>query len=192
MKNILIIKAHPKETSFCNALADKYIEGAKSKNKVKVLELRKLKLEKFLKSEHRVATKLSPDLLNAQKLIKWADHLVFAYPTWWATPPALLKLFFETILESGFAFKYHKLTGSIPKWDKLLSNKSARIIVTMDSPPWYYRWMLGNPGFKMMKANLNFCGIKPVHKNYFGTVKMSSEEKRKKWLEDAYKTGVKD
>ena len=29
MKKILVIKAHTRKNSFCNALADKYIEGAK-------------------------------------------------------------------------------------------------------------------------------------------------------------------
>ena len=36
MKKILLIKAHPKEKSFCNAIADEYLEGIhKSKNEVR-------------------------------------------------------------------------------------------------------------------------------------------------------------
>lgn len=34
---------------------------------------------------------LEPDLQEAQKLIAWADHLVFVYPNWWGGMPALLK-----------------------------------------------------------------------------------------------------
>jgi hypothetical protein len=26
---------------------------------------------------------LEPDLIRAQRDIKWAEHLVFVYPTWW-------------------------------------------------------------------------------------------------------------
>jgi putative NADPH-quinone reductase len=193
MKKILVIKVHPKENSFCNALADKYIEGAtKSNNEIKILNLKDLNLEKFIKYEHAENPKLSTDLLESQKLITWSNHLVFVYPTWWATPPALLKVFFEIVFHSEFAYKYKKSTGIAPKWDKLLLNKSARVVVTMDSPPWYYKWFAGDPGFKMMKDIMNFCGIKPVHKNYFGSVKMSSESQRKNWLEKIYKIGLNE
>lgn len=191
MKKILIIKAHPKENSFCNALANKYLEAVnKSENEVRVLYLKDLDLEKYVKYEHHENPTLSPDLLEAQKLITWANHFVFVYPTWWATPPALLKVFFEIVFHSGFAFKYQKSTGIAPKWDKLLPHKSARVISTMDSPPWYYEWFIGDPGFKMMKDILNFCGIKPVYKTYFGSVKMSSDKQRKSWLEKVYKVGL--
>ncbi len=193
MKKILVIKSHPKKDSFCNALAKKYVAGVnKSGNEVKILNLRDLNLEKFIKYEHKKNPKLSTDLLGAQKLIAWSNHLVFVYPTWWATPPALLKVFFEILFHPGFAYKYKKPTGIALKWDKLLENKSARIIVTMDSPPWYYKWFIGDPGFKMMKDIMNFCGIKPVYKNYFGSVKMSSENKRKNWLEKIYKIGLNE
>jgi NAD(P)H dehydrogenase (quinone) len=179
MKKILVIKSHPKENSFCNALTDKYIDGAeKSDSEIKILDLKELSLEKFIKYEHEKNPKLSPDLLNAQKLIKWANHLVFTYPTWWATPPALLKVFFEMVFEPGFTHKYHKSSGIFPKWDKLLFGKTARIIVTMDSPPWYYKLFAGDPGGKMMKDIMGFTGVKLLKKHYFGSVKMSSKEKR--------------
>jgi len=191
MKKILVINAHPKENSFCNALAEKYIEGVKTtEQEIKTLNLKDLDLEKFIKYEHEENPKLPADLLEAQKLITWADHLVFTYPTWWATPPALLKVFIEIVFHSGFAYKYKKSTGIAVKWDKLLPNKSALILATMDSPTWYYKWFAGDPGFNMMKDILNFCGIKPVHKNYFGSVKMSSEKQRKEWLEKIYKIGL--
>jgi NAD(P)H dehydrogenase (quinone) len=76
------------------------------------------------------------DVLKAQELITWANHLVFVYPTWWAGLPALLRLFFEMVFSPGFAFKYHDRMGKkIVGWDKLLTGKSARIISTMDAPP---------------------------------------------------------
>lgn len=193
MKKILIINAHPKENSFCFALAKKYSEAIKSKNHdFQFLNLNKLNLEKFIKYTHEQKPDLSEDLLKSQELISWADHLVFVYPTWWASPPALLKVFFEVIFLSGFAFKYQKSKGFAPKWDKLLLGKSARLIVTMDSPPFYYKLFVGDPGFKMMKDIMNFCGIKPVYKNYFGSVKMSSDKRRQKWLDKVYKIGLSE
>lgn len=193
MKKILIIKAHSRDNSFCNALSDEYAKGLKDNNQeFKTLFLNKVDLESYLKYEHTEIPELSEDFIKIQNLIIWADHLVFAYPTWWASPPALLKIFFEIVFHSGFAFKYKKSNGFAPKWDKLLLNKTARLIVTMDSPVWYYRFFVGDPGFKMMKNIMNFCGINKVKKSYFGSIKISSEKKKKRWLEKAYKIGLSD
>ena len=181
---ILIIKAHPKTESFCNALTDQYIEGAKkAKHEIKELSLNNLGLEKYIKYEYKEKPELPNDLIEAQKLIAWADNLFFSYPTWWSVAPALLKVFIEITFQPGFAYKYTKPLFSIPRWNKLLLGKSARIIVTMDAPIWYYKCLLGDPGFKMMRNDLKFCGVKPVCKDYFGSVKMSSEKKKKKWVE---------
>lgn len=193
MKKILIILGHPSLNSFCNSLAEKYIEGAKkSGKKVETLYLGNLNFEPILRNDYNNIKKIEPDLMKAQELIKWAEHLVFIYPTWWATPPALLKSFIERAFLPDFAYKYKK-SKKFVSWDKYLINKSARLITTMDSPPWYYKLVMGDPGGKMMeKGVLNFCGIKPVYKNYFGSVKMSSEEVRKKWLEKIYKICLND
>ena len=76
------------------------------------------------------------------------------------------------------------------KWDKLLKGKSARLIVTMDSPPWYYRWFIGDPGGKMMKRGiLGFSGVGPIASTYIGSIKMSTEKRRAQWLEQAYSIG---
>lgn len=62
----------------------------------------------------------------------------------------------------------------------------------MDTPPFLYKLIIGDPGLKTMKGTLSFCGITPIHSNYFGSVKSSSDEKRKKWLEDIYSVGLSE
>jgi putative NADPH-quinone reductase len=52
--------------------------------------LRELELEKYLRYGHEKNYVPEGDVLKAQKLITWANHLVFVYPTWWAGLPALL------------------------------------------------------------------------------------------------------
>lgn len=51
---------------------------------------------------------------------------------------------------------------------------------------------LGDPGIKMMNANLRFCGIKPVRRSYFGSVKLSSQSTKDKWLKRAYQIGLNE
>lgn len=192
-KNILVIKAHPALNSYNETLANEYIKGVKkSKNQVKEISLRELKLERFLKHDHQTSAKLSDDLLNAQKLIKWADHLVFAYPIWWGTMPALLKEFIEIVFTPEFAFKYSNNKKSF-KVQQLLKGKSARLLVTMDVPVLFYKTILGDPTDKIMrKGTLNFCGVKPVKKSYFGSVKKSTEGTRNSWAYKAYEIGKKE
>jgi NAD(P)H dehydrogenase (quinone) len=194
VKKIIVIKAHPKKDSLCNALIDKYIEGAKkSNNEVKTLTLSDLNLENFVKHTHASPIELPKELSEAQKLIAWSNHIVFSYPIWWGESPAALKIFIDMVFQPGFAFKYHESIGMTPTWDKLLSNKSARILVTMDSPPWYYKYLVGEPTFKMMKNSvLVFCGVKPVKKTYFGSVKYSNKKQRQEWLEKSYRIGLNE
>ena len=132
---------------------------------------------------------LEEDLKMAQEFIIWAEHLVFVYPTWWGTIPAQLKGFIDRTFLPGFAFKYRKDSLF---WDRLLTNRSARLLVTMDAPHWYYKWAYKQPGHNMMKKTiLWFCGIKPVKISEFGPIKISTETQRHKWLLKARKLGEK-
>ena len=103
-----------------------------------------------------------------------------------------LKIFIERIIEPGFAYKYLKSKGSIPKWNRLLTGRTARVLSTMDSPPLYMTFIVGDPGGKMMKDIITFTGMKFVGKHYFGSVRTSSKKQRKQWLEKAYKVGTKE
>ncbi|NCN99725.1 NAD(P)H-dependent oxidoreductase [Candidatus Falkowbacteria bacterium] len=195
MKKILIIKTHTRDESFCNALTDKYIAGAReAKNEIEIINLKDLSLEPWLKYGHNahdnLKLELFPDLLQAQKLILWSDHIVFSYPTYWSAPPALLKIFFETILTPGFAYKYHKsFYNIIPCWDKLLKGRTATIISTMDSPAFFTKFLDPDAGGKMMRSSLSFVGIKLKKKYYFGSVRMSNDKKKQARLTSAYEIG---
>jgi NAD(P)H dehydrogenase (quinone) len=181
MKNILILNGHPDKESFCFALAESYKKGVDENGaKAHLIHLIDLDFNPILSHGYRTVTELEPDLVKVQLLISQADHLVFVYPTWWGTFPALLKGFIDRVFLPNFAFKYHK--GS-PLWDKLLKGKTARIITTMDAPQWYYRLVYRSPGHNAMKrAILEFCGIKPVKITVFTPLKSSTDLIRKKWL----------
>lgn len=190
MKKILIILGHPDSDSYCGAIAKTYEEAARSKGaEVNRLFLGDMQFQLNLAHGYKKRTELEADLVQAQQLIKWADHLVFVYPTWWGTMPALLKGFIDRTFLPGFAFSYRKNSSL---WDKLLTGKTARLLVTMDTPIWYYAFVYKNAGHQIMKNNiLAFCGIKPVRVLSLGSVKMASEERKKKWLQKVRVLGEK-
>ena len=190
MKRILIINGHPDKKSFCFALAESYKKGADTNGtECKLVHLIDLKFNPILSYGYRVVSELEPDLLKIQQDILEATHLVIVYPNWWGTYPALLKGFIDRVFLPKFAFKYLK---NSPLPAKLLKGKSARIIVTMDTPKWYYRIINRSPGHNSMKkAILEFCGIKPVMISSFAIVKSSDNLKRKKWLDEVELLGKK-
>ena len=69
---------------------------------------------------------------------------------------------------------------------------SSELLVTMDTPPWYYRWIYRSPGHNQMKRTiLGFCGVKVNRISEFSPIKGSSKEKRDKWLKMAEVLGNK-
>jgi len=190
MKKILIINGHPDKKSLCFALAESYKKGADTNGtECQLVHLIDLKFNPILTYGYRVVSELEPDLLKMQKDILEADHLVVVYPNWWGTYPALLKGFIDRVFLPKFAFKYLEKS---PFPAKLLKGKTARIIVTMDTPKWYYRLINRSPGHNSMKkAILEFSGIKPVTISSFAIVKSSNDLKRKKWLDEVEELGKK-
>ncbi len=180
-KRILVILGHPANKSFCGALADSYVKGAEAAgNEVRFIALGNLSFDPVLHNGYATIQELEPDLVIAQAAIAWAQHIVFVYPIWWGAMPALLKGFIDRAFLPGFAFRYRE--GS-QFWDRLLSGRSAHLLVTMDTPPWYFRWVYRMPGHNQMKRTiLEFSGIKPVTVSSFGPIKGSSQQEREKWL----------
>jgi putative NADPH-quinone reductase len=188
--NIVIINGHPDPQSFCSALSASYIEGAASRSaEIREIDLSRISFDPNLKYGYRKRTELEEDLKEAQELIRWADHLVFVYPTWWGAMPAILKGFIDRVFLPGFAFRYRE--NSV-LWDKLLTGKTAHLIVTMDTPAWYNRLIYRHAGHRVMKRNiLQFCGVSPVRITEISPVKPSSAEQRAKWLDKIKRLGSK-
>ena len=188
--NILIILGHPRRGSFSEALADAYKDGAlNAQMRVKQLILGEMTFDPNVFTVSPKSQPAEADIVHAQEMILWADHLVFVYPTWWGTMPALLKGFLDRVFTPGFAFEELEETQS---WEKLLKGKSAQIITTMDTPIWVYKWIYKNPGHNALGlATLQFCGITPIRKLVFSPIKYSDAEQREQWLEKVKNEGAK-
>ena len=118
-------------------------------------------------------------LREAQEAIRWAEHLVIVFPIWLGTMPALLKAFFEQVLRPGFAME----VGGPGRWNKLLTGRSARLIVTMGMPAFLYRWYFRAHGIRSFERNvLDFVGIGPTHETLIGMVEGRDAGTRQRWL----------
>lgn len=187
---ILVVLAHPQSKSYCAALGQAYVDGARSAGaQVRQINLADLHFNPISVGSHEKPVELEADLRQAQEDIRWAEHLVFIYPILWGTLPALLKGFIERVLTPGFAVNFHK---DSPLWDKLLKGRSARLIVTLNTPPLLYRLLFRRAGHITMKRSiLEFCGIAPVRITDVGPMKNASAQQREKWIRKAYALGAR-
>jgi putative NADPH-quinone reductase len=65
---------------------------------------------------------------------------------------------------------------------KLLTGKSARIIVTMGMPAFIYRWYFGAHSLKNLERNiLRFVGIGPIRASLIGVIEGKST-RRENWI----------
>jgi len=187
-KKLAIVVGHPDEESFNFAVAEAYKRGAlHSGADVREIVIRNLTFNPNLQFGYRKRTELEPDLIASQETLKWADHIVWIYPVWWGSVPAIMKGFLDRVLLPGFAFK--KREGSV-WWDKYFTGRTARLICTMDQPTWYYTLFNGSPSHKAMKKlTMKFIGVNNVKITSIGPIRLSKDEFRKKWLAKIEKMG---
>lgn len=188
MKNILIINGHPDKLSFNSALSEAYKKGAKDTDStIEQINIADLNFDPNLKYGFRERTELEPDLLDAIEKIKAADHLVWIFPIWWQGHPALLKGFIDRTFLPGITFE---MIDGKPFPKKLLKGKTARMIITSDTPRWYNYLILKSPAINQFKKGiLKFCGITPVKVTYISPIKDSTAEFRNKWLARVHHLG---
>lgn len=180
-KNVLIILGHPAPSSFGQSIAKRYQTEAQSAgHTVQTIQLSQLLFDPVLRQGYKGQQGLEPDLQRAQSQIQWADEIVLIFPIWWGGMPALLKGFLDRTLLPGFAFKYEPAGKGL---EALLKGRTARVIMTMDTPRWIDRWLYGSPVIRQLRMPiLRFCGIRLTHSLYLAPVIKSTEEQRNAWL----------
>lgn len=178
-KKIYILMGNPdKDGTLSNELADSYEQGAKAAgHEVRRANIGDLQFDPILHKGYREIQQLEPDLLKVQEDMKWADHLVLAYPIWWSATPALLKGMFDRLWLPGFAFRFHKHNLG---WDKLMKGKTARVITGSNLHPLLIRVLFGDFTNEVGHATLGFAGYK-VSFTEIGNSEHLSAEKRAFW-----------
>lgn len=133
---------------------------------------------------------LDPDVARYMDDVRWADHLAIFLPQWWGTVPAALKAFIDRVFLSGFAFRYRDKTAIS---DKLLTGRTARIVMTMDSPRAWNRLAYRNAAeTSLTRATLGYCGVKTTGITRFTPVRFSTDTARTQWLARTAALGARD
>jgi putative NADPH-quinone reductase len=184
VKKVLVINGHPRAGSYCDALTNAYLEGARTATAIlKSIVVRDLKFDPNLPNAHYILPPMEPDLAEATETIRWANHLALIYPVWWGGMPAMLKGFIDRVFLPEFAYR---IMDQPPFWVPLLTGKSADVLMTMDTPPALFRVQFGNCAqYAAKKVVLEMSGFKPVRVMTVGPVVPATDARRRRWLAQA-------
>src|SRR3989338_98267 len=177
----LIIYAHPDNEGHCSAVLSE-VEAFFRKNKIdyELVDLYKSGFDPLLSGKELLAKGLDDlpvDVKKYQEKIRNSDTLIFIYPVWWNTMPAILKGFIDRVFSRGFAFRYQPLLPSklrkyllnnfrfVNRFDygvpiPMLRGKKAIVLLTTGSP-WIGFIITGRRFVKIIKKDaLGFFGIR--------------------------------
>lgn len=104
----LIIYAHPNPKSFNHAILETISEELKKKKKeFKVRDLYKIGFNPALSTKDLSAIQngaVPKDIEKEQEYIRKADTIVFIFPIWWSSMPAILKGYIDRVFSLKFAY----------------------------------------------------------------------------------------
>jgi putative NADPH-quinone reductase len=109
---VVVVVAHPDPSSFNHAIASTATTSlSKAGHQVTVLDLYDEAFRaQMSKSEwlayHSERPLLDPMTERHAEIVKQAEALIFVYPTWWSTMPAILKGWLERVMVPGVGFVF--------------------------------------------------------------------------------------
>ena len=185
MKKFFIVYGHYDDKSFNAAIKNTFIDGAlEAGHKVDLLDLYKENFNPIFAGEEP-----GPEILDHRKRIEDCDVIVLIAPVWNFRMPAILEGWIDRVMAPPWAFSFKQLVGNYGYPDGNLSDKKAIIFCTYGSPRLAVTtFFLNLPIRRLKRGVFHICGIRNIlYKRYF-SVPFVEEKRRKKFLEDAYRT----
>jgi NAD(P)H dehydrogenase (quinone) len=167
---VLVLDGHPDGTSLCSALAAAAAETAKARGaEVRLLQLSVMAFDPNLAQGYNSRMVHEPDIVAFLDAIRWCDTFMLVHPLWWGAAPAKLKGLIDRAFLPGIAFAYEG-DGHFPK--KLFEGRTARVLITADTPPWYLRFGYRNGWPNVLRRQiLDFVGLKVTEMKVVGPVR---------------------
>jgi NAD(P)H dehydrogenase (quinone) len=191
MRKAVLLVGHADQESLNYELAEHYTRGfTAAGGSVERFNLAELDFDPALRQRSPEPQPLEPGLQRVRQAIEASSHLVWVFPTYWASPPAIVRGLFDRLFLPGWAFTYEK-GNPLPKG--LLAGRSARVILTMDSPWFWYTFVHHRCIHRSFgTASLRFCGLKPVEFTSLHGVRSMSAATRQRWHQRAEQLGAAD
>ena len=188
-KKIFILLGHPDNDSLNCTLADEYQRGGEEMgHEGRRMNISEIQFDPILHHGYRLIQELEPDLLAFQENVRWCEHFVIFYPSWWSTMPAILKGLIDRTWLPGFAYQF---THGGNLWKKLLGGRSATMLITSDTAPLIQRIVFCDTTNELRKGILWFAGFSPIRVYKFGYLKHFGIWRRERMKRKVYNLGRK-
>ncbi len=156
---ILAVYCHPLAGSYCAALRDRALQALRDGgHEVELLDLYAEGFDPVLSPQER-STYLADTAANLTAvqrhvdLLRWAEGLLFVFPTWFYGPPAMLKGWLERSWLPGVAFRVPARKGERAGAAGLQNIRWLGCITTSGAP-WWWLVMMGDPGRRLFMRGL--------------------------------------
>ena len=177
---VSIILAHPWHGSFNKAICDTITSKLDEENKpYTVLDLNKDNFNPVLTAnELAIYSKgeyTDPLVGHYQTALKNSDEVIFIFPIWWNSAPAILRGFFDKVFLVNFSHTYEN------GWTPLLNINKTLVVTTSQSPTEHFATSIES---LFIKENLGVVGFKNVKWLNCDNVKFGTDEHRKHFLQE--------
>ena len=152
---ILVVYAHPSPQSFCHAALERVLAGlAVGGHEVDVLDLYAEGFNPVIdEAEWKVymsePARFADSMRRHVELLRQAEGLVFVYPTWLFSVPAMLKGWLERVFIPGVSFSLPEQGQQAPS--SLLRHIRLVAGVTSTGTPWWLMAASGFPGKRLLR-----------------------------------------
>lgn len=193
MKRIFILNGHPAEQSLSRTLVEAYADAARrAGHEVRLTHLHDMKFDAdFGWADYQTPKVLEPVLEQWVQDLSWSEHFMMSTPMWWGGLPAKVKGLFDRALLPGRAFDTRKKTRlGLPM--PLLTGRTARVVVTSDTPGWFMRLAYKNALFWQLRRQiLEFVGLKPTRLTHLGPASDAKPDQVQRWVKQIQALGAK-
>lgn len=180
----LVIHAHPDPESFNRHLADIVASELTRRYDVEFVDLYALGFDPVMSADewrrYRDGRASDRALVAAHgDLVSRASALVFVFPTWWGSLPAILRGWLEQVLRPGVAFEYREGGGIVPA---LTGVDLVAGVTTYGSPRWRMT-LVGDGGRRMLLRALRMNAGRRVTTKWMGLhdIDTSTEAERRRF-----------
>jgi putative NADPH-quinone reductase len=174
---LLVIHAHPVPESFNGALCKVAVDSARAQgHEVQLIDLYAEGFNPVMSAEERRAYQDDgpppPDVAPHIAALKWAEGLIFVYPTWWYAQPAMLKGWMDRVWRPGVTFTVP--SPGVPMRPALTNIRLIGVITTFGAPWWLWTFVMGAPGRRMILRGLRLCTAKRTKTFWLGLHEMDT------------------
>jgi putative NADPH-quinone reductase len=182
-----VLLAHPYPKSFNHAIYKTINET------LSVLRLKTYSHDLYAEAFNPILTRneLGTDTSDDTLVNKYADELIesdflfFIHPNWWGQPPAILKGYIDRVIRPPYAYDFPEDAsgGGLPI--EKLNGKYGIVYNTSNTEAERENGYFGDPLENIWKQCIfGFCGITNYHRRMFRIIADSTEDDRRKWLEE--------